>query len=347
MDCRNNGSNTTIIMASIDFLQLKPEEKREVFSFIQKDIPLPLASIEKDWWVVQTLGIVFQMDSAPHMVFKGGTSLSKAWGIIERFSEDVDLALSREFLGFEGDISRTQVGKLRDASFKYISETFLPELKEMFAKEGFSGLEIELSDVKTPDQDPVNIVVRYPSDCEESPYILPEVKLEIGSRAMREPFENRDITSLVGEKFKGRPFADESISIPCVKPERTFLEKLFLLHEEFQRPKEKIRVERLSRHLYDIIRIAGTEYAKIAMEDKELFKAIVQHRERFTKLGGVDYTSHYPPNLNPVPPKDLLDKWKSDYNAMQKEMIYGESLDFDVLIAKIEQLTHSINSIKF
>lgn len=114
----------------------------------------------------------------------------------------------------------------------------------MFVKNGFVDLDIELSDVKTPDQDPVNIVVRYPSVCEESPYILPEVKLKIGSRAMREPFENRNITSIVGEKFKGRPFADESISIPCVKPERTFLEKLFLLHEEFQRPKEKIRIER-------------------------------------------------------------------------------------------------------
>lgn len=347
MDFGNNGSGITIMMLPINYTELKPEEQNAVFSSIQKDIPLPLASIEKDWWVVKTLEMVFKMDSAPQMVFKGGTSLSKAWGIIERFSEDVDLTLSREFLGFAEDISRTQVGKLRDASFKYISEVFLPELKKTFAKNGFTGLEIALIGVKTPDQDPVNIVVRYPSVCEESPYILPEVKLEIGSRAMCEPFDSREIISLVSEKFKGRPFADGSISIPCVKPERTFLEKLFLLHEEFQRPKEKIRVERLSRHLYDINRISETKYAKIAMEDKELFKAIVKHREHFTRLGGVDYKSHYPPNLNPIPPTDLLYKWKSDYKAMQKEMIYGESLDFDELITKIEALTRSINSIKF
>ena len=83
------------------------------------------------------------------------------------------------------------------------------------------------------------------------------------------------------------------------------------------------------------------------MEDKELFKAIVQYRERFTRLGGVDYASHYPPNSNPIPPSDLLDKWKSDYDAMQKEMIYGESLDFNELIAKIKEVTQKINSMKF
>lgn len=347
MDCRNNGKGTSLNMTALNFLQLKATEKKEVFLAIQKDIPLPLASIEKDWWVVQTLEIVFQMEAAPYMVFKGGTSLSKAWGIIERFSEDIDLALSREFLGFEGDISRTQVGKLRDASFKYISEIFLPELRNAFDKKGFAGLSIELSDVKTPDQDPVNIVIRYPSVSEESKYVLPEVKLEIGSRAMLEPFANRSFSSLVGEKFAGRPFADTPISVPSVKPERTYLEKLFLLHEEFQRPKEKIRVERLSRHLYDINRIADTEYAKIAIEDNDLFKAIVQHRERFTRLGGVDYSSHFPPNLNPIPPEELLDEWKVDYISMQKEMIYGESLSFTQLIAKLKEVVSQINEVRF
>ncbi len=89
-------------MTAIKFFQLNQAEKNEIFLENQKDIPLPTASIEKDWWVVQTLDVVFKMEAAPHLVFKGGTSLSKAWGIIERFSEDVDLALSRNFWGSAG-----------------------------------------------------------------------------------------------------------------------------------------------------------------------------------------------------------------------------------------------------
>src|SRR5680860_309597 len=145
-------------MQKTNLYQLPDKEKLLLYTQVKEDVNLPLPSIEKDWWVVQALGVVFQMEAAPHLVFKGGTSLSKAWGIIERFSEDVDLALSREFLGFKGQISRTQVGKLRDASFQYISESFLPELREAFQNNGFKGIEIELTEVITPDQDPVTIV---------------------------------------------------------------------------------------------------------------------------------------------------------------------------------------------
>ena len=93
-------------MRERSFNQLPSKEKLLFFMQVKEDINLPLPSIEKDWWVVQTLALVFQMEISPHLVFKGGTSLSKAWNIIERLSEDVDLALSREFLGFEGKISR-------------------------------------------------------------------------------------------------------------------------------------------------------------------------------------------------------------------------------------------------
>ena len=331
----------------MNFYQLPKSEKDLIFTRIKEEIDLPPAAIEKDWWVVQTLKIVFQMKATPFLVFKGGTSLSKAWEIIERFSEDIDLALSREFLGFSGNISRTQVGKLRDASFKYISETFLPELRQAFNQNGYEDVEINLIEVKSPDQDPVRIAIRYPSVTHQSKYISPQVVLEIGSRAMREPFTNRQFCSFVGEIFAGQPFADLKINIPCVNPERTYLEKLFLLHEEFQRLGEKIRVKRLSRHLYDIHQISNTKYAEKAMSDKELYKNIVKHRERFSRLGGVDYRTHFPPQLNPIPPDKILAKWEDDYKTMQSEMIYGESLPFDQLIDEIHKIVKYINQKEF
>lgn len=334
-------------MRETAFYKLPVKEKLLLFSQLKQEVNLPLSSIEKDWWIVQTLALVFQMETAPYLVFKGGTSLSKAWGIIERLSEDVDLALSREFLGFEGKISRTQVGKLRDASFKYISEYFLPQLREAFKKAGFERVTIDLTDVESPDQDPVNILITYPSVVEKSEYVLPQVKLEIGSRSLLEPFTNCQFCSFVGDKFVGRSFADEKITIPCVNPERTYLEKLFLLHEEFKRPAAEIRVRRMSRHFYDIQKIAKTGYSEIATSDKQLYKSLVAHREHFMRWGGIDYSTHFPPNLNPLPPESLHSAFENDYKTMQEEMIYGESLPFKELMKELELITSTINNLRF
>jgi len=171
------------------------------------------------------------------------------------------------------------------------------------------------------------------------------VVLEIGSRSMLEPSSVREFCSFVGEKFKEQPFADNKISVPCVNPERTFLEKLFLLHEEFQRPAEKIRVKGLSRHLYDIYKIWNTEYASIALNNPELYRTLVEHRKRFTKLSGVDYSSHFPPNLNPIPPASLLDAWEADYKNMKQEMIHGDAWTFEDLISGLKSVVAEINKL--
>ncbi len=286
--------------------ELSLEERRTILLNGRKNVKLPLYIIEKDWWVVQSLRLISRMDVAKNVVFKGGTSLSKAWGLIDRFSEDIDLAIDREFFGFSGNISRTQVGKLKDASNKYISNDFLLSLQREFDNEGFHDVNLSVVDRKDPDDDPVKIEVGYPTVTEYSGYVQSRVLLEIGSRSLMEPATVRSFRSMIGATFPGLPFADEEVYFRCVNPERTFLEKLFLLHEEHQRPKEKIIIKGKSRHFYDIYRIAQTEYADKAIADKELYKSIVAHREQFTKLGGVDYTSHFPPNLNPIPPLELM-----------------------------------------
>ena len=116
----------------------------------------PDYAVEKDWWVTEVLRVLRTMDVSGQMVFKGGTSLSKVWGIINRFSEDIDLAINREFFGFKGDISRTQVGKLRDASCHYLTGEFVSDLQK--ALDGFGlGVKPVPIDVETPDKDPVKI----------------------------------------------------------------------------------------------------------------------------------------------------------------------------------------------
>jgi len=204
------------------------------------------------WWVVQSLAIIFEMEIGKHLVFKGGTSLSKAWGVIHRFSEDIDLAVNRSFFGYEGDLSKRERTNLRKETSAYISTILFPDIIERFTEKGLVDVEFKIVEAESSDQDPRIIEIYYPNVIDPPGYLMPRVLLEIGGRSLREPFEMRTFSSLIDEHYKGQAYTQDAITIPTVRPERTFLEKIFLLHEEFQRPKEKIRIDRLSRHLYDI-----------------------------------------------------------------------------------------------
>lgn len=302
-------------------------------------------AVEKDWWVVQTLSNIFEMEIGAHLVFKGGTSLSKAWRLIDRFSEDIDLAVNRNFLGFNGDLSRTQVANLRKSANTYIADKFYPELIAKFRKKGIDVVTFQIIEAETTDQDPRIIEIYYPNVIATPGYIQPRVQLEIGCRSLREPFTNRSFSSLVDEHYSNAAFAQGSINIPAVNPERTLLEKVFLLHEEFQRPPEKIRVDRLSRHLYDIYQLSKTEFADKTFENPKLYETIVNHRYKFTRVGGVDYNLHQPKYINPIPPVDLIGAWKQDYTTMQEQMIYGDSPSFDEILESIKRFVSRINNL--
>lgn len=331
-----------------EWLNLTDQTRRNIYAETSAAIGLPDAAVEKDWWVVHTLDLVFDTSIAQHTVFKGGTSLSKAWGLIDRFSEDIDLALDRRFLGFDAEdkeMTASQVRKLREQSFLFISEIYFPELRAKFSDAGFDDMTFQLCEIKSHDQDPLIIEIYYPAVTDAVPYLQPRVLIEVGSRSMMEPFEQRSFTSLAGEHFKGRPFADELITIPTVRPERTFLEKIFLLHEEFQQPVKKIRVERKSRHLYDLEKLMDTDFGKAALGNRELYQTIVEHRKVITPLRGINYDNHTPDKINPVPPDDIIGEWEKDYIAMQQSMFYNPSLPFDKLIARLHELKARINQL--
>ncbi len=327
---------------------LKETDKREVFNEVSAQINLPPSAVEKDWWVVRALELVFESTIAPHTVFKGGTSLSKAWNVIDRFSEDIDLALDRRFLGIDKedkDMNGSQVSKLRRKSLKFISEIYFPEIEKRFIDAGFNNLEIELEEIERPDVDPLNIIVSYPSVTDKIDYILPRVKIEIGSRSLIEPQTNRSFKSLVGEQFAGRTFADIDITVPTVMPERTFLEKVFLLHEIFQLKVGKKRIERQSRHFYDLEKLMDTSYAESALKNKVLYNTIVLHREKVTPERGIDYANHIPERINLIPPSEVIGEWEKDYKIMQESMFYNPSLSFDKLMTRMKVLNDRINAL--
>jgi predicted nucleotidyltransferase component of viral defense system len=338
----------------VKWISVPTETKVNAYQQISETTGMSAFAVEKDWWVVQALSVIFEMNDSKYLVFKGGTSLSKAWGLIERFSEDVDLAIDRAFFHFEKldatgkvvDLSRKQITELRKEASRYTSGIFLEELKRKFTERGINGLIFKLVETTDSDQDPRIIEIYYPNVIQAPDYLEARVQIEIGCRSLKEPFTVKTFSSLVDEHYSEMDFALPPIQVPSVNPERTFLEKIFLLHEEFQRPIEKIRVERLSRHLYDVVKLSKTEFAEKALTDKELYETIVIHRHKFTRIAGIDYNLHQVKTINPIPIPEVITAWKTDYNKMIEQMIYEENpLSFEEIIDELTLLRGRINAL--
>jgi hypothetical protein len=287
------------------------------------------------------------MSIGKHLVFKGGTSLSKSWNLISRFSEDIDLAIDPKFLGFDGELKKKEITALRKAANQYISNAFYPELKQRMAEKGFTNVTWEIINTQESDQDPKIVLLYYPNVIESVGYIQPKVQIEIGCRSLREPLKIVDCSSLIDEYYPQASFAMPAIKVPTVVPERTFLEKIMLLHEEFSKPSQAIRVERLSRHLYDVYQLSKTETKQNALNDADLYETIVKHRFNFTRISNVNYNLHQPQTINPIPPKEVIKAWEADYNTMLLEMIYGDAPTFEELIQELILLRTEINNLNW
>ena len=321
---------------------------------------ISIHAVEKDWWVTVILKALTKTDVGESLLFKGGTSLSKGWDLIQRFSEDIDLSINRDFFlqhqghEFARCENNNQIKSLRKASRDYIHQTLSGQLKKSMLDMGVTGFEVKnLSTRETAtglvpidhDSDPTVILVHYES-------ILPStndvdidhrVKLEFSCLSMSEPFENKCIKSLIATSF---PDADNTECVMrTVTPARTFIEKILLLNEEMQ--KEHARARRMSRHLYDLEKLMNSEYGKQALTDIDLFHAIVEHRRKFYHLGYVDYDKDYPPHISFCPTGDVLAQYESDYNNnMVAHFIYGDALPFEELMIRLRHLQSAIRKMK-
>ncbi|MCD8207921.1 MAG: nucleotidyl transferase AbiEii/AbiGii toxin family protein [Bacteroidales bacterium] len=309
-------------------------------------------AIEKDWWMTVALKALFQTECRYALTFKGGTSLSKGFKVIDRFSEDIDLAIDHSF--FEVDsTTRSQREKLRKTARAYIHGTLSSQLDAQLRNMGVVGYTIEnvtqLEDksgewhIIDSDKDPTVILLHYPSIIENTiGYIPPRVKIEISCLSMDEPAEVREIRSMIGESF-GEEDSATVFNARTVLPTRTFLEKIFLMSEELQ--KERPRSVRMSRHLYDMEKLMDTEYGRNALKERALYDSIVEHRRTYYALKYVDYDLLAPATIDFVLPERVLDAWKEDYANMRRFFIYGQSLEFDALIQRLEDLQKRVRSI--
>ena len=173
-----------------------------------------------------------------------------------------------------------------------------------------------------------------------SGYMPSRVKVEVSCLSMDEPFEVKEFGTMISSVF---PDDDEDamVSIPTVLPSRTFLEKAFLLCEEFQKPQP--RSLRMSRHLYDLERLMDTEFGKAALEDDELYGKIVEHRRKFYHVGYADYDKDYRERISFLPPESCIEAWRADYDELLMHFVYGNKLSFDELLERVSELNKRFN----
>lgn len=311
----------------------------------------PATIVEKDFWVCWTLRRLFDvLQFRPHLIFKGGTSLSKVYRAIERFSEDVDLSFSRRDLGFADDRGPEQAGiskkearrRLEALSAEcqnVVREKLMPDLRRDFTSAlGKTGWSIELDS-----GDPQTILFSCPSTAVsgETTYVRPVIRLEMGARSDDWPAVDAAISPYAAEVFPDL-FALRVAKVRALAAERTFWEKATLLHAECHRPPDKLARERYSRHYYDLYRLAGQSVSDRALAQLDLLSRVVAHMSLFFAQGWAHFETARPGSFRLLPDADRLAELRWDYQEM-RAMIYGEVPDWQEIVSGLEALEKRIN----
>ncbi len=311
------------------------------------------AIIEKDFWVCWTLGQIFTAEVLPRPLFKGGTSLSKVYGIIARFSEDVDIVLDRHTLGFEGDndpiniTGTNQRRRLLEKLAATCSKTVQGSVRETLEDRFKSELD-EIGWSITPDvadRDGQSLLFEYPVGLEPRlygtvGYIRPVVRLEFGCRGDVWPTEQRIVRTYVAEQFPDL-FGWAECPVRVLRLERTFWEKVTLLHAVTHSGKMP---PRLSRHYYDVSRLYRHELGKKAIADFELLAQVVRHMDAFFREAAARYDLAKPGSLRLIPTPESEGELRRDYRQMH-EMFFGDVPPLDEILADIREIEGRVNSV--
>ena len=319
------------------------DERRLIFEAAAQKMALAPAVVEKDFWVCYALDHLFhQRGFAQSMVFKGGTSLSKAFSLIERFSEDIDLILDWRLLGYGADEPWEPRSNSAQERFKadsvertnaFLASTFAPRLKETLSE----SLGIDASVRCGAEEE--TVYFDYPRSY-ESAGTLDTIKLEIGPMAAWSPSEDATITPYAADVV---PFGAElSTTVRTASPERTFWEKATILHQEANRPDAKAMPRRYSRHYYDMYRLGHSFVLERAIAQPDLLAQVVRFKEKFYRTPWAKLTDAKPGTLKLVPPRSRLTELSVDYSSMQP-MLFGGHPSIEEIIAFMAELEKAIN----
>lgn len=329
-------------MKKNDFFSLPETQQRMVLEQAAIRHNLAKQAVEKDLWVTAIIQIIFTLPCADSLVFKGGTSLSKVWGLINRFSEDIDLAIDRTIFNLDGELTKKKVKQLRKESSVFVRDELYRQLSDAIGQTPLNG---RCTIEPQPDGDgtypePRTIFVRYQSlFADQISYLSPIVKVEAGSRSLLEPTESVEINSLIETALPTISTTVASSKVKTAIAEKTFLEKAFLLHELFSTGKP-VEARRRSRHIYDLHMMMQKGLAENAIANNELWETIHHHRATLTSMQGVDYTPDIRDRIQLVPPTESMASWKNDYEETNGSMIYNNPPSFEDLLESMDLLEH-------
>lgn len=343
----------------IEIIRADDRVRRDLFQTTSLRLGTPAANIEKDFWVCLTLEALFNwpMENGAQLLFKGGTSLSKAWGLISRFSEDIDVSLSRDDLGAPGEAAelaalgsnqrRKRLEAIKAASERYIADRLLPHLRdevlrstfEMAARETLPWrIEVDPTESQT-------LLFSYPSVLPaDDGYVSRAVKIEMGAKAAFDPHEDVTILPYLAEDAQGLPF--EVGRVPTIRPERTFWDKVLIAHELKARFAADGRLQgdgqRLTRHYYDLHRMMRGETGPRATTDRALGAACLEHRLVFFPGRKEQRATGRAGEYRLVPEGEMERLLREDYARMTR-MVFGRPPEFEEVMASIGEIERRLN----
>lgn len=344
-----NPNFNTVIQASDD-------ERRGLFLTAAARLGTTVQNIEKDFWVCWTLDALFSglPPDGPRLLFKGGTSLSKAFGIISRFSEDIDITVFRQDIGepieaedldaLSGKQRRIRLDRIRNACQRYIAEGMAAQLRgiaEQIMPAGRFRLDLDPDD---PDQQ--TLLFWYPVvSAATDGYIRSAVKIEAGAKSALDPHEAATVIPYAADDLPDLEMAVHNVT--TVKPERTFWDKIIIVHglRQWHDRRGQLRQggQRVSRHYYDIYRLLKHPDVAIWLADRDLARDCARHARLFFGSPDLGLDSAAPGTFTLMPPQQMHEALARDYGAMMG-MIFGDAPSFDAILATVRELEQTINA---
>ncbi len=340
-----------------ELLEASRNERAQYFqeaSARSQNIKNPIV-IEKDFWVCWILDQIFSNPTlSPHITFKGGTSLSKCYGIIDRFSEDIDLTLAKQYIGITSNNEPTsaatlnQRGKHLEAITNAAKNKITHEVKPLLTEEFRKNIAIYFNDaewqLETDEADEQSLIFHYPSCFERKPgeYIQTSIKLEFGARGDNSPSETKSISPYIQQLLPEIFTAPKEIKVTSLTIKRTYWEKITLLHAEYHRAPQKSLPGRIFRHYYDVVMLDRSHLTQAALQDITLLNDVVNNKMAYFPSKWASYNTAKIGSLHLYPNKAFIESLKQDYKKMA-EMFFGDTPDFNNILSEIKRIEDIIN----
>lgn len=339
----------------LEIIKAAPEDRADLFVTTAQRLGVPLINIEKDFWVCWTLNVLYHRlpNGGPRLLFKGGTSLSKAYGLINRFSEDIDVTVFRDDLGHNQTPEElaTLSNKKRKAALEAIAEDcqafitgdLFEKVSQILAEDtdGLGRVEIDETDASGQ-----TLLVWYPrADNSETGYVQAAIKIESGAKSALDPNHPKTIMPYVADDLPALELAVPDVT--TIYAERTFWDKIVIAHglRNWYERRGELRQEgqRISRHYYDLHSLMSSDIGQNAAQDHELGRDCIQHAKTFFNRPDFNLDNAVPGSFVLSPVDNMIDRLMMDY-ANTEAMIFGDAPSYADILSSISQLEKILNS---